>query len=160
MKKRDTWNYIVNEPAKSRLENNQCPNCGLPESEWTRRTDYTCCSKKCTDEYYSSFMVITSWTNLRHKIFKRDNCTCQKCGKEPIAQIFDDGTKIHDDSQLIADHIIPIAVGGEQWDPDNIQTLCLECNKIKTANDMADIANARKRFYNSEQNKKLTEYIN
>lgn len=159
MKKRETYRYIVKEPALSRFENNQCPNCGLPESEWKRRTDYTCCSKKCTDEYYSSFMVITSWSDLRYKVLQRDNYTCKKCGRKRPTSTYD-GIEFDDDSQLIADHIIPIAIGGEQWNPDNIQTLCLECNKIKTKNDMADIAKARKRFYDSKKNKKLLDFIN
>ena len=46
--------------------------------------------------------------------------------------------------QLVADHIKPIAIGGEQWNPDNIQTLCADpCNKIKTKKDQGDIAVAR-----------------
>ena len=160
MKKRETWKYIVYEPAKSRLKKNQCPNCGLPKEKWKRRTEYTCCSKKCTEEYYSSFMVITSWTDLRMKILQRDNYTCQKCGKRPMLKYFDtDKDSYPDDSQLIADHIIPIALGGEQWDSENIQTLCIECNKIKTKQDASDIAKARKRDYDSEKNKKLSDFI-
>lgn len=44
---------------------------------------------------------------------------------------------------LIADHIVPIALGGPQWDINNIQTLCLDCNRTKTAHDAADIAAVR-----------------
>lgn len=44
---------------------------------------------------------------------------------------------------LIGDHIIPIALGGDEWEINNIQTLCLECNKIKTAQDAKDIARLR-----------------
>lgn len=35
---------IINEPAKSRIENNLCPSCGKPKTEWKRRTDWGCCS--------------------------------------------------------------------------------------------------------------------
>jgi len=45
---------------------------------------------------------------------------------------------------FIADHIVPIALGGPEFDLDNIQLLCDKCNKIKTAKDAADIAKRRK----------------
>jgi 5-methylcytosine-specific restriction endonuclease McrA len=52
---------------------------------------------------------------------------------------------LKDRSQLVADHIVPIALGGDEWDINNIQTLCLECNKEKTAQDIKEIAKARKK---------------
>ena len=50
---------------------------------------------------------------------------------------------VKDPSQLIADHIHPIALGGDEWDIDNIQTLCKSCNKEKTADDLKEIAKLR-----------------
>lgn len=44
---------------------------------------------------------------------------------------------------LIADHILAIALGGDEWDINNIQTLCPDCNKIKTAKDAGKIAKLR-----------------
>ncbi len=52
--------------------------------------------------------------------------------------------KTHRQRKYIADHIIPIALGGPEFDLNNIQLLCDECNKIKTAKDAADIAKRRK----------------
>ena len=52
--------------------------------------------------------------------------------------------EVYDTSQLIADHIKPIAIGGNEWDLNNIQTLCKKCNKEKTKKDMIDIAIFRK----------------
>jgi 5-methylcytosine-specific restriction endonuclease McrA len=49
------------------------------------------------------------------------------------------------DSELTADHIKPIALGGDEWDMKNIQTLCIDCNKIKTAEDRKKIDEQRKR---------------
>ena len=46
---------------------------------------------------------------------------------------------------LIVDHIVPIALGGEEWDLNNLQTLCAECNKAKTAMDQAAIAQLRRK---------------
>lgn len=42
------------------------------------------------------------------------------------------------------DHIIPIALGGPEFDEANLQFLCPECNKIKTAKDMKLIALQRR----------------
>ena len=50
---------------------------------------------------------------------------------------------VDDDSQLVGDHIIPIALGGDEWDINNIQTLCVKCNKIKTKKDVKNIAKFR-----------------
>lgn len=56
---------------------------------------------------------------------------------------------------MIADHIIPIALGGDEWDINNIQTLCIKCNKKKTARDMADIAKLRSVEIVLKQNRRL-----
>lgn len=62
-------------------------------------------------------------SELREKIKKRDNYTCQKCGistaKEP-------------NLLLEIDHIIPLAKNGLTTE-DNLQTLCWRCNRIKGA---------------------------
>ncbi len=128
---------IIKEPANTRIKNDQCPSCGKPKADWTRRTDWMCCSTDCTSKF-ESFCIIRSWEQLRYKVFERDNHTCVKCGKERKADYYGY-------ISLVADHIIPIAVGGELWDIDNIQTLCVDCNKIKTKNDMADIAALRRK---------------
>lgn len=146
---------IINEPAKSRIENNECPSCGKPKHKWTRRSSWRCCSVECTTRF-ESFCIIRTWSELRSRAFKRDNYTCIKCGKKPKARRYDsklkeDGsyeyfwvdTDEPNDSELIGDHIKPIALGGDQWDIDNIQTLCVECNKVKTAEDIFKIAKLR-----------------
>lgn len=53
---------------------------------------------------------------LRYKILKRDNFTCQACGITAK-----DGIKLH------IDHIIPISKGGKTTE-DNLQVLCEDCN--------------------------------
>ena len=59
---------------------------------------------------------------LKESIKKRDNYTCCRCGasleKEPHLL-------------LHVDHIIPIARGGKT-EPDNLQTLCWQCNLSKS----------------------------
>ena len=104
-----------------------CPSCGLHKSAWKRRTDWKCCSKLCTNHLYSNLVIATSWPDLRIQVFDRDNKTCKICNGR------------FDYSELEADHIIPIALGGDQWDKSNIQTLCYYCHKIKTKSDMKNI---------------------
>jgi 5-methylcytosine-specific restriction endonuclease McrA len=159
---------VINEPALSRIKNNQCPSCGKPKEEWTRRRDWRCCSPECTTKF-ESFCIIRTWGEMRDRCFARDNYRCAMCKKIPTKDITlqtlsDEDFKdlinryngmalivnaekkfaiLADDSQLVADHIKPIAIGGAQWDINNLQTLCIDCNKIKTAEDMGRIANVR-----------------
>lgn len=52
----------------------------------------------------------------RKEIFRRDNYTCQYCGRHQ--------------SNLTIDHVIPRHMGGQtQW--DNVVTACPRCNHIK-----------------------------
>jgi len=95
----------------------------------------------CKKHGFEDMQPFTSWPALREKAFKRDNYTCVKCG--------DNRKEIYDFSyittNLIGDHIIPIALGGEEFDIDNIQTLCIKCNKIKTKKDAKKIAKLRRK---------------
>lgn len=76
------------------------------KSEWQR-----------TKEYQRSLMT----DSLRFRILKRDHFTCQLCGASKA-----------DGAQLEVDHILPVSKGG-QTVPDNLQTLCKECNRGKGA---------------------------
>ena len=58
-----------------------------------------------------------SYLELRFFILKRDNFTCQYCGKNPK----EDKIKLH------LDHIIPVSKGG-LTNKDNLITSCQECN--------------------------------
>ena len=133
MKQREVWVKEYTPLQEKRIHSSECPNCGKHKSQWTRRTDWTCCSKKCSEEFYDSKLVVKDWKELRLKAFKRDDYICAMCKKR------DPNT-----SALVGDHVIPIAIGGEEFDLDNIQTLCLDCNKIKTKSDARLIAKYRK----------------
>ena len=52
--------------------------------------------------------------------------------------------KTHPYRDFIADHIIPIALGGAEFDTNNVQLLCEVCNKKKTKQDQGKIAKKRK----------------
>jgi len=132
MKQRENYKVIILEPAKSRLVRGECPSCGKPKSKWIRRKDWRCCSKECTPKYYSK-VVYYNWPELRLKALTRDKFTCVKCGKKEKSW------------NLVGDHIIPIALGGDEWDIKNVQTLCIDCNKIKTKLDQQKIAEVRRK---------------
>jgi 5-methylcytosine-specific restriction endonuclease McrA len=156
IKKREGHKIIILEPAQTRILNDQCPVCALPKCEWTRRKDWRCCSEKCTIEF-GKYLIIYGWPDLRHKAFQRDNFTCIQCGYSPKIKRFDHEeyarsnhmkyveTTDPDESQLVGDHKLPIALGGEEWDINNIQTLCKECNKVKTRADQGKIAIQRRK---------------
>ena len=130
---------IIKEPALTRIKNKQCPSCGKPKHEWNRRTDWECCSTECTRKF-EDFYIIRDWRQLRRDVFKRDDCTCVKCGRKNRTEKGRNTIR-----GFIADHILAIALGGDQWDINNIQTLCEKCNKIKTKEDHGKIAKLRKK---------------
>ncbi len=55
------------------------------------------------------------------------------------------------------DHIIPIYKGGHSMDLDNLQTLCEDCHKIKTRDDMSTPASRDKREKKEIEIHKLAE---
>lgn len=72
-----------------------------------------------TDDYKYEKSLLTN--ELREKIRKRDNYTCQICGNS----IFKEPNLL-----LEVDHIIPLASGGKTTE-DNLQLLCWKCNRHK-----------------------------
>lgn len=138
--------YKINYPplVKTRLNRKQCPICGTPALQ-----NYQCCSKTCSSKWKNKKQEygIQTATELRRQILERDGYRCVKCGKQPVKTIITSRThlgnattrKIIDTDKLIADHIIPLALGGEQFNPENIQTLCSECNRQKTEQDIQKI---------------------
>jgi hypothetical protein len=57
---------------------------------------------------------------MRFEVFRRDNFTCQYCGRTP-----------QDGAKLIVDHVLAVANGGETR-LDNLTTSCFECNAGKS----------------------------
>lgn len=132
VKKREGYTVIFSDLAKQRIKDSCCPTCGKHKSQWKRRKDWRCCSTDCTKRFWKEQVKVSSWLDLRKKCFERDDWKCVKCGKQPTLV-----------NTLIADHIKAIAIGGDEWDINNIQTLCPECHKIKTAIDAKKISKLR-----------------
>ena len=60
-------------------------------------------------------------TQVREKVFERNNHQCQSCNKIDLTA-----------KNLQVDHIIALAQGGPN-DMSNLQTLCAKCNREKSA---------------------------
>jgi 5-methylcytosine-specific restriction protein A len=71
--------------------------------------------------YNEKLYNTTRWRNLRKEHLK-ENDYCQECGLK---------------EDLTVDHKIS-PLGNEElfFDPDNLQTLCKKCHRIKTANEI------------------------
>lgn len=73
--------------------------------------------RRVADDEYVGFYKSKEWRTLRKQILERDLGLCQRCGMP---------------AELV-DHIIP---SKDDWDdrlnPDNLQSLCRECHRIKT----------------------------
>lgn len=70
--------------------------------------------------YHSKNQRKLATRELREKIMKRDNYTCQLCGKY-----------MPDEVGLQVDHIIPVAKGGKTV-ASNLRVLCSKCNGSKS----------------------------
>lgn len=62
----------------------------------------------------------------RFEVFKRDNFTCQYCGRTPPAVV------------LHVDHIVPVSKGGDN-DQLNLTTACSDCNLGKASKPLSSV---------------------
>ena len=69
------------------------------------------CSWDCEYDYKMIKYKWKSQAQNRRKTFKRDNNTCHICKKQ-----------FPEEEQLICDHIIPIALGGDEFELDETLT--------------------------------------
>ena len=63
----------------------------------------------------------TDWKRVRNVIWYRDGGVCMKCGVKLLKKDFH------------VDHIIPLALGGSEWDLSNLELSCAKCNLSKGA---------------------------
>lgn len=70
----------------------------------------------------SSETYPVDWDKRRRRVYKRDDYTCQACGRQGGP---------YGDVELHADHIVPKSEGGSH-DESNLQTLCRRCHDQKT----------------------------
>ena len=121
-------------PAKRNAEGILiCLNCDKPLP--SRRRKY------CCDECSEEWLCKHSHQAMRLRLIQKRGACCQKCGKQIV--IDENGIHVTDFSDIVMDHIIPISLGGLEFEEGNLQLLCSACNKIKTALDAKSIATQR-----------------
>lgn len=77
------------------------------------------------------------------------------------ATVYAEWKRVNPQREFVADHVIPIALGGDEFDLNNVQLLCEVCNKKKTAKDQAAIGKKRKLIKRVGKNvKPLSQYFN
>ena len=106
--------------TKRILNRIKCKGCG---KEFTSVWNAKYCSERCKtiakEKWFKKYRAQhrSSYLKLRFEIFKRDNFTCQYCGRSP---------KKHG-IVLVVDHTLPKCKGGTN-NPKKLITSCEECN--------------------------------
>lgn len=75
----------------------------------------TFCGPRCLRDFFMQ----TDWKRVRRVVYERDGGVCMKCGRRVLKRDFH------------VDHILPISQGGDEWDLDNLELSCPECNLQK-----------------------------
>ncbi len=88
------------------------------------------------------FKVYTE--SLRYATFYQKGCTCAACGKVGTYFELDPGDPhnpkrrhfnlyAEDGTMMTKDHIVPTSRGGKYNSVENLQTMCVDCNRAKGA---------------------------
>jgi len=142
-KSRVTYTALSNfKPKHNEKGQRLCLNCGKIIED-KRRRKY--CSEDCSHQWFRKHY----WVGMRDYILKIQKYTCQKCGATPPREENGMLKWTNDHSRLdyfdyVVDHKIPIALGGDEFDEDNLQVLCGICDKEKTEVDQAKITKLNK----------------
>ena len=77
------------------------------------------------------------WAYVRLYVLRRDGRRCVLCGRGEDDILVSEGrpNRWGGIGRLEVDHIVAVSLGGDRWDPANIQTLCTPCHKKKTTDD-------------------------
>lgn len=101
----------------------RCVRCGVALPKRKRNW----CGSSCMAEYYRE----VGWTSRARLVDWRNTHPCASCGRITPAP------------EIEVDHRIALALGGTNA-PENLQLLCRDCHKAKTAADMAAMAQYRR----------------
>lgn len=87
--------------------------------------------REINETEYVKFYHSTAWKHMRQEILERDFGLCQRCG--------------HD--AALVDHIVPSKDDWEhRLDPDNLESLCRDCHRIKTKREWMHKHKGGKRY--------------
>lgn len=133
-------NYVACSNFRPRIDSKgrkHCVNCDalIP----SKRRKY--CSSECNNQFFREH----NWAAMKAYMLSKQNWTCQICGKTPEKDPNIPTSKNPKSWWFyVVDHKIPIALGGKEFDENNLQVLCGPCNKEKTKKDHAKIAKKRR----------------
>lgn len=113
-----------------------------------RRTRF--CSQTCKEEFGKLHPIIT-WSGFKWRIFERDNFKCRMCGFQDLPKYTEDNKFLLDYPKLECDHIIPLFLSGNDFDPANSQTLCHDCHKMKSRAEAKERTKLRKLIREGKQ---------
>ena len=99
--------FPLRKDARGRL---LCRICGEPTFG-----RHTFCGPRCLRDFFMQ----SDWNLVREVVYTRDGGICMKCGRKVSRQRFH------------VDHIVPLAVGGDEWELSNLEVSCPECNLQK-----------------------------
>lgn len=122
-------------PQKDSQGNKLCLNCSKMITT-KRRRKY--CSEDCAYEFFANH----NHSVMRNWLVDKRGAICEKCGKKLTEKNNNISWIKWED--IIIDHKIPIALGGEEFGEENLWILCQKCNKEKTKQDVKHIAEKRK----------------
>ncbi|MEM4267245.1 MAG: HNH endonuclease signature motif containing protein [Candidatus Woesearchaeota archaeon] len=103
------------EPRTDADGNKLCRNCSSTVPK--KRRVY------CSDHCMNAYVKNNYWFFVRRDVLRRDKFRCSICGERKSKSLLD------------VDHIIPVRLGGQVFDKQNLRTLCKECHKAKSRLD-------------------------
>lgn len=136
MTAREHRRYSNTPLQRERIARQACPVCGREREAFTGDGDAICCGPSCRSLYWRDEHPTVG--EMRRLVLLEQEGKCARCHTEIPAARSAGGRRPA--QPFVLDHIRPLAMGGDQWDPRNLQVLCARCNRIKTARDIGAIA--------------------
>ena len=136
MPERENRRYANTLKERERIARNACPSCGRERADFPPGRETICCSPACSSVYWREERPTVA--EMRGLVLLEQEGKCAHCQKLIPKSVVTEGRQPY--RPWVLDHIRPIAMGGDQWAPGNLQVLCSRCNRIKTARDMGRIA--------------------
>jgi len=112
------------------------------------------CNEDCDLSFWQIYKGEFVWSEIRNKIFNRDDFTCQKCKTKYDPNVLGDDAW----SKLECHHIIARVEGGTHKD-ENLVTLCKECHKKETRKLTQRIFTTRKFLINRHHSRLLLDFL-
>ncbi len=116
------WMYPEGVDLQSALKNLHAGKCWCGRDPVTTR-NWTDNGWACSQEHQRIWWKqFEFWHDVRLRVLDRDGWTCCMCS-------------VALSKQAQVDHIKSITDGGDMWDQNNMQSLCVQCHEAKTLAD-------------------------